>query len=357
MSEPEEGAVGGGFVDEKNGQPHQPPRTGAWENLGAYHGERAASQNNQFEARRFLPFSIGALMVFVLALEAFGVSGLGPFQIPALVILMWVLVRLVLRQRSEERSLGFFGRFIRPGLKKLLEEEGRTMIEGDKLFRGRKTVILKIDMVSYTKTTFDMPYGMRRLFQDLWFTLIDQVVAERVFLDKSLGDGSIYCLESPYPGGACLGALKCALEIRDTQIHFFDQVFQRRLKEQMEEEPGLAHAAKSYFERYEERMGHAFADRKTGIRMALVTGFVDEGLWGLSSQSHYDVLGAPVVLATRLEDQAEDGEIVMDESFLEELCGEAPALDRSWLESRRPTLKGIGPWSVYALPPSVSLSL
>lgn len=330
--------------------PVTPSKAGIWENLGASHGE-GPRRRGRLDIKRLLPSAIGGAAVLALITQELGTVELGRLHLPLLMLLAGVLARLALRQRSEERSLGFFGRFIRPGLKRLLEQEGRNITEGDKLFRGRKAVLLKIDMVGYTKATFDMPYGMRRLFQDLWFTLIDQVVAERVFLDKSLGDGSIYCMESPFPEGACSGALRCAKEIRDLQVHRFDRVFNGRLKEQIAREPGLARAADAYFERYRERMGHEFWHRRTEVRMALVTGYVDEGLWGLSSRSHYDVQGAPVILVTRLEDQAQNGEIVWDRAFLDELLAETPSFDVGELEQRRPTLKGIGPWDLYALPP------
>ncbi len=324
-----------------------------WENLGASHGtDPRAKRIGLIEARRLFPFLGGLLLIGFLIAEEVGTLEVPGLRLPAMIFLTVVLIQLALRQQTEERSLDFFGRFIRPGLKNLLQQEGRRMTEGDKFFRGRKTVILKIDMVGYTKATFDMPYGMRRLFQDLWFTLIDQVVAERVFLDKSLGDGSIYCLENPSPGGACTEALKSAIEIRDLQVRRFDRVFGRRLKEQLAREPELRQAAESYFERYRQRTSEDFWRRETGVRMALVTGYVDEGLWGLSSQSHYDVLGAPVILATRLEDQAQNGEIVMDDRFLHELLEERPGSDvADLLEQSRPSLKGIGPWDVYALPP------
>ena len=326
-----------------------PRKAGIWENLGASHGERPRRRSAVWLKGLVAPL-VGLIALAALVVDEATAVDLGVWRGVALVLIAMVLAQLILRGRTEERSLGFYARFIRPGLKRLLEQEGRNMIEGDKLFRGRKAVLLKIDMVGYTKATFDMPYGMRRLFQDLWFTLIDQVVAERVFLDKSLGDGSIYCMENPFPGGACSGAVRCALEIRDLQVHRFDRVFNSRLKDQIAREPDLAGAAEGYFERYRERLGHDFWSRSTELRMALVTGYVDEGLWGLSSRSHYDVQGAPVILVTRLEDEARNGEIVMDRAFLDELIQERPDLDPATLEHRRPTLKGIGPWDVYAVP-------
>ncbi|MEM8960014.1 MAG: hypothetical protein AAGD38_00925 [Acidobacteriota bacterium] len=248
------------------------------------------------------------------------------------------------------RSLAFFGRFIRPGLKRLLAQQ---RIRGsEKLFRGRKTVIMKIDMASFTRTTFDMPYGMRRLFQDLWFTLIDHVVADKVFLDKSLGDGSLYCFEDSLPGGSCSVALATAIDIRDRQVGHFDETFRQRLRAQLAAQPELRVAAERYLADYEARTGESFWNRRTLVRIALVTGYVDEGLWGLSSQSHYDVQGPPIILASRLEPEAMNGEIVFDQRFLDELEDERDGrLDRGQLTRRQVALKGIGAWDVWSLAP------
>lgn len=254
------------------------------------------------------------------------------------------------------RSVAFFNRFIRPGLKRLLVEKGHSLLGDEKFFRGRKTVILKLDMANYTRTTFDMPYGMRRLFQDLWFTLIDRVVADKVFLDKSLGDGSLYCFEDDLPGGSCRAALAAALEIRDRQLELFDTAYQERLASLLERTPELAERAKVYFENYRQKHGEDFKERRTQIRIGLVSGYADEGLWGLPSQSHYDVHGAPLILAARIEAQANNGEIVFDEAFLQELEEENPGcLPRSLLEARTIELKGIGTWHLFALPAHIEL--
>ena len=217
---------------------------------------------------------------------------------------------------------------------------------------------MKIDMANYTRTTFDMPYGMRRLFQDLWFTLVDKVVARQVFLDKNLGDGSVYCFEDGLPGGSCSAALRAALEIRERQLGTFDRLYRQRLEVLLERTPELGKIAPRYYERYRAKTGQDFSERRTQIRIALTTGYVDEGLWGLASQSHYDVQGGPVVVATRLEEAAENGEIVFDDDFLAELEEESPDwLDRSLLEPRQVDLKGIGAWKLYALPDGVGAEL
>ncbi|MEM9556617.1 MAG: hypothetical protein AAGC60_20325 [Acidobacteriota bacterium] len=343
-----------------------PKNAGVWENLGtseqlapASAGRASSALDVAARRRRLLIAALGAIL---LGLSALGVAGWVDLSSPlvALAILGMTAAMTAVALAGDDaarRSLAFFGRFIRPGLQRLLEEEGAGMLRGDKLFRGRKTVIMKIDMVDYTKTTFPMPYGIRRLFQDLWFTLIDRVVADQVFLDKSLGDGSIYCFEDDLPGGSCSSALRAALEIRDRQVRRFDEEFTRRLRAKLEAEPELSEPAARYFAEYRERVGGSVWQRTTSIRIALVVGYVDEGLWGLSSQSHYDVQGTPMILATRLEDGARNGEIVFDRAFYEELRAESPALlDASAIEQRTMTLKGIGAWDVLAIPPGRAAS-
>lgn len=249
------------------------------------------------------------------------------------------------------RSVTFYSRFIRPGLEKLLQDEGHRLLGDEKLFRGRKAVIMKIDMANYTRTTFDMPYGMRRLFQDLWFTRIDRVVADLVFLDKSLGDGSVYCFEDNLPGGSCRAALAAAREIRDHQVQRFDDAYRKHLSILLERTPELAERAKEYAHAYRDKTGHPFDERRTQVRIALTSGYVDEGLWGLTSQSHYDVHGGPLIVASRLESQAANGEIIFDDAFLEELEEESPGVvDTSRLEHRDLELKGIGRRRAWVLP-------
>lgn len=312
----------------------------------------------ELSVRRTLQLLLGLDVVFLV--DVFGLTRWpwplrSPFFLPfASCLVLYFVARTY---TDALRSIRFYGRFIRPGLKRLLAQKGRDIFSDEKLFRGRRTVIMKIDMASYTKTTFEMPYGMRRLFQDLWFNLIDQVVADKVFLDKSLGDGSVYCFESDLPGGSCAAAFEAALEIRDRQVKLFDVVFRRRLEALLEETPELAERAPDYFEAYQRKTQESFWKRRTQIRIALVIGFVDEGLWGLKSQSHYDVQGPPVVLVTRIEAEARNGEIVFDPAFLEELEKDRPGLiDRADLEERKVDLKGIGPWTVLALPPSAHSS-
>lgn len=336
----------------RNSRAPEIARTGAWENLGrsdGLHPDEPAPKKRRFVAVGIV--LVGASAMALLVADALGVE-LHPA--PAL-LLVALLVALALRDSLRaERALAFYGRFVRPGLQRLLREETR-MLAGDKLFRGRRTVILKIDMSDYTKTTFHMPYGIRRLFIDLWFTVVDRVVARHVFLDKSLGDGSLYCFDDD-DGRACTRALRAAVELRDREVGRFDEAFRQRLRRKLDSESNLAQVTETYLRSYREATGHDFWNRHTKVRIALVAGHVDEGLWGLSSQSHYDVQGAPPILATRLEDQARNGEIVFDRSFLDALQKESPGLlDETTLVSRTEELKGIGPWEVWVLPEGVGL--
>lgn len=345
-----------------------PKRAGVWENLGTSADDGRPpprrwlrDENVDGAPRRSrLPQMLVAAGTLVLILDVLGV-----LEPPATVnrwlerwptvtgaLLLMVAFLVVARRYGQAlRSVAFYGRFIRPGLKRLLAQQAGRIYGDEKLFRGRKTVIMKIDLADYTRTTFDMPYGMRRLFQDLWFTLIDQVVAEKVFLDKSLGDGSVYCFEDRLPGGSCTAALDAAVEIRERQVERFDAIYRQRLRALLDDTVELALPAEAYLRRFEKRNGRSFWEVRTRVRIALVSGYVDEGLWGLSSQSHYDVHGGPVILASRLEAQARNGEIVFDRVFVEELEEESPGrLDPATLEERHLSLKGIGTRAVYVLP-------
>ena len=353
-----------------------PKRADVWESYGASFGgpeERASwvgpEPRRPVDSRRWDDPMFRArlwTLLLLLALNLVHVAQLyapstlprlfrSPLWLPLLSCLVFYLV--VHSFTHAMRSLVFYGRFIRPGLKRLLEQKRRSLFGDEKLFRGRKTVIMKLDMANYTKTTFEMPYGMRRLFQDLWFTLIDQVVADKVFLDKSLGDGSVYCFEDKLSEGCCTAALRAAFEIRDRQVRRFDEIYRERLRASMAAIEELRIPAERYLREFAAKQGRSFWDARTLVRAALVAGYVDEGLWGLISQSHYDVQGPPVVLATRLEDLARNGEIVVDRRFVEELEAESPGLlDPSVLEQRTVELKGIGSWDIYVLPPEMSLA-
>ncbi len=355
----------------------RPKKAGVWENLGtsvvdmqdarsARSGRRKlrfglglgskASRRRQAKVLRPVSFALSFLVAVlaILAIESFSVLELPAWLVSYRFITLLGALALFFMVQTYVRALQlvvFYRRFVHPGLRRLLELKGEELHRGEKLFRGRKTVIMKIDIAGFTSATFDMPYGMRRLFLDLWFTLIDQVVAHQVFMAKSVGDGSFYCFEDQLPGGSCRAALEAAITIRLEKVHQFDTMFQALLSEKMENSPEFGRHASEYLARFEQRAGYSFWDRQTVVRIALVTGYVDEGLWGLSSQSHYDIQGSLPILATRLEESANDGEIMFDRDFLTELAAQAPDLvGRMVVEPRMVSLKGIGRLEVVVLP-------
>lgn len=355
----------------------RPKKAGVWENLGtsvvdlkgargpgSRPGKNAlkagfgspALRRRQSKLVTSVSIAMGLLvtLIAILALRAFSALELpGWLASYKLLTLLGALVLLFMMQtyvRALQLAV-FYRRFVHPGLRRLLEMKGDELHRGEKLFRGRKTVIMKIDIAGFTSTTFDMPYGMRRLFLDLWFTLIDQVVAHQVFLDKSVGDGSFYCFEDDLPGGSCRAALDAAISIRLEKVHQFDTMFFGLMSARMERSEEFARHAMAYLDRFEERAGYSFWDRQTEVRIALVSGYVDEGLWGLSGQSHYDIQGSLPILATRLEETANDGEIVFDRDFLDELAAQAPDIvNHMVVEPRTVLLKGIGERDVVVLP-------
>jgi hypothetical protein len=224
-------------------------RAGDWENLGTSHLDLERSRPIEHGLRRGLGrFSArgsrwgmtgwsSATLVLLLALAAIlTVRGFSRLELPpplAHPLLPILLVALILFSALRSytlslRALAFSRRFVRPGLRNLLEREAETLSRGEKLFRGHRSVVLKIDVEGFTFLTHDMPYGMRRLFVDLWYTLVDEVVARDVFFDKSLGDGSLYCFDAEERPHAARAALEAALRIRDTTVPRFDRVFRAR---------------------------------------------------------------------------------------------------------------------------------
>lgn len=258
-----------------------------------------------------------------------------------------VLFSAIHEYTKQERILAFYGRFIRPGLKQLLSTEIEKSTGDIKVFRGRQIPIMKIDIMDHTKTTYQMPFGIKRLFQDLWFSVIDYVVHDKVFLDKNVGDGSIYCFKEG-TGSDCTQALEAAIKIKAEQLAGFDKIFKNKLEDLLNATPELQKPAESYFKKFEEKFGFHFWERKTNARIALVYGYVDEGLWGLSSQSHYDVQGDLVSLAARIESQAKPDEILLDENFVAALKREN-YIGVSKLEYRMVDLKGMGQVRVAGL--------
>jgi class 3 adenylate cyclase len=307
---------------------------------------------------RLIGASTAALLLLLVLISLQAIGAFSAMKLPKALasplthtLLGALVFFFVVRTYTEAtRSIALTSRFIRPGLRRLLEARGGELERGVKLFRGRSTAVMKVDIADFTATTFDMPYGMRRLFVDLWFTFIDKVVADRVFLDKSLGDGSVYYFDTGETKGPCEAALDSAIEIRTRQVEAFDVAFRRQLCRRLAESEELARHSEHYFKSFRARTGESFWDRSTEIRIAIVAGYVDEGLWGLSSQSHYDAQGVLPILATRFEEQASNGAIVMDVAFLDKLEAECPGrLDRSSLVRETFELKGIGPWEVYVL--------
>src|SRR5258708_4029853 len=80
--------------------------------------------------------------------------------------------------------------------------------------------VLKVYFKSL-EINFGMPYGMKRLFQDLWFSMIDLEFKELIFVDKNEGDGSIYCVNENAADRICHVTLEAVIRIRDQLVNQF----------------------------------------------------------------------------------------------------------------------------------------
>lgn len=288
-------------------------------------------------------FSMTVVMAFLFSSSLLMFQFIGAswqsYQIVINLLTVVVLLLSVEDYAEKQKELAFFGRFVRPGLRDLLLSPHVRLLKDDKGFHGRKAYILKMDVVNHTLTTYQMPYGVKRLFQDMWFSTMDRVFSEHSFLDKNLGDGSIYCFADEQ--GMSNRVLEMAFQIINEELVKFDQAFHKELQALLAREEELHAPFLMYKEIYKQRFGHHFHERKTKVRIAVAYGMVDEGLWGQVEQAHYDVQGDLVTLVARLESEAAVGEIVIDELYHQKLLSESPPSRLVFLEDTV-QLKGIG---------------
>ena len=276
------------------------------------------------------------------------------FYSPALTAGMTFVILLLAVEdyATHEMEMAFFGRFIRRGLKDLLSSHRSKAYMDEKIFRGRQVPIMKIDIIGYTDFTFGMPYGVKRIFQDLFFTHVDFVVGDRTFFDKSEGDGSVYYFSERKGESGCLATLESALKIRNFAVKEFDHNFKGRLKDLLQKTPELTLPMQRYLNGYQTKTGEDFWKHQTRVRIALAYGFVDEGLWGLTAQSHYGVEGDLITIVARIEKTTNEEEILANDKFIDALKKDNPNviqnLDIQW---RTVKLKGIGDVQIARIEP------
>ncbi|MDB5037566.1 MAG: hypothetical protein JWQ35_1094 [Bacteriovoracaceae bacterium] len=307
--------------------------------------------DSRFSVSNFLIFSSMVALCFMWVLEAIIAPGstVSHISITTSIVSVVIIFLSVRDYIFNEKALSFFGRFIRPGLKSLLIEMGNKFSENKKVFRGRKIPIVKIDISDHTLLTYKMPYGMKRLFQDLWFSVIDSEFSELTFVDKNVGDGSIYCVNETATEHTCTSTLEAVVKIRDYLLPEFWKMFQIQFEALAIREPQVLEPSKQFFLDYKTRTGLDFWKNDLKIHVALVFGFVDEGLWGSLTQSHYDVQGDLVTLASRIESVAQQNEILIDQLYLLELEKENFGFSSDSFDWRNVELKGIGSFKVGSL--------
>lgn len=239
--------------------------------------------------------------------------------------------------------LAFFGRFIRPGLKQLLWDFRHKSETKSEWIRGKKIPLLKVDIVGYTDNTYKMPYGVKRLYQDLWYSYVDRILEKNSFFDMPEGDGSIYCISDGLLGGSCRAAINAAEEIKVKAIPAFDKAFKMKLALLLESVPQLRESFENFSYRYQLRMKENFSNQKTSARFIFHYSWVDEGLWGLKTKSHYNVAGDCLIELVRLEKIAGHGDYLMTRDFYNKWLEEdRDAVLRYDFDHQKRDLKGIG---------------
>jgi len=250
----------------------------------------------------------------------------------------------------QEKELAFFGRFLRSGLKDLLIKHKSDALRGTKIVQGRRVYLLKIDIIGHTDTTFGMPYGLKRMFQDYWFSTIDRVVAQKTFMDRPEGDGSVYYFADTGNEDSLKIVVDAITAIRDEAVARFDALFMADAKKFVASEQNLAEPARIFLEKYQAKTGQSFWDKKTRVRFVLLGGYVDEGFWGMLEKGHYDVQGDLNTLAARLEKEALASEIVINLDVAQKLkAGNVSGLSDYEFCFIEKSLKGIGPYRFAVL--------
>jgi hypothetical protein len=251
---------------------------------------------------------------------------------------------------NKVKMLAFFGRFIRPGLKSLIRDlRGSLGAYAGNWHRGARVALFKIDIVGYTDATYGMPYGIKRIFNDLWFTHIDQVLERISFFDHPEGDGSVYCIREEAKGGACASVVAAAQQVESVAIPAFDREFRLKVKKLVKSCPELKMPFCNFEKKYRDLSECDFWERQTRVRFVFHFGWVDEGLWGLKTKSHYNVQGNRMIEISRLEKFAREGEYLMTRAFIDQWLAEDPsAKDQFCFEWRSDVLKGIGSFD-YAI--------
>ncbi|OFZ01426.1 MAG: hypothetical protein A2Z97_07990 [Bdellovibrionales bacterium GWB1_52_6] len=289
--------------------------------------------------------TLSALLVLHCAHMAERIMRVGFIHTPLLTSLITVLVIAfsVEDYVTKQKDLSFFGRFVRKGLKDLLIGNRERALKGEKLLQGKKVVLLKLDIIGHTDATYGMPYGIKRIFQDCWFTEIDRVVAEKAFMDKPEGDGSIYFFEDVPGANVASEVLTAALAIKATAVPRFDLAFKAKLRDLLRTIPELKTPAQKFIEEYERKTGTSFWQRKTNVRFVLISGFVDEGLWGMVERGHYGLEGDLITLAARLEKKASYDAFVATPELVKKVIQEGVRIPTAALNWEEEHLKGIGP--------------
>lgn len=272
-------------------------------------------------------------------------------HLPFLTALLTILVSAISAEDyiSKTLLLSFYSRFIRPGLRQLLWDFRGYPEAQHAWHRGKKIPIMKIDIVGYTITTYSMPWGIKRFHKDIWFGHLDKIMTGLNFLDMPQGDGSIYCIREDLQGGSCSKSIETARYILENVIEKFDEEFKVRAMAEISSSIRLQVVWQKFLSRYKGFSGHDFWDRRTKVRFVFHYGWIDEGLWGLKSQSHYDILADLLIDIARLEKHADADEFLVTRAFVEQWKIENPQqfaeFDLQW---RTENLRGIGPFE-YAI--------
>lgn len=196
-------------------------------------------------------------------------------------------------QRDREKVTRIFGRYVAP---QVAEE----ILKGSEQHLGlggisREVTVFFIDIRGFTSLTEEMaPEQVVKLLNQFFDTVTRCIFENKGTIDKYAGDGAMAFFNAPLLlEDHALWALRAARSIQKEQ-----PILQERVK--------------------------SITHQPLEFRMGINTGDVVLGNIGTENRMEYTVIGSTVNLASRLEEMASPGQILVSESVYQKTQGEIP---------------------------------
>lgn len=278
------------------------------------------------------PFFQAAILTGLLALVSLGIGMLLHSRMVDPMVTEVFDVNEQLKSREEKLATlaRQLSRYLSPQVYKSLFE-GTT---GAGIFTHRKKLtVFFSDIAGFTARTDSMePEDLSYLLNSYLNAMAELVIKHGGTLDKFIGDAVLVFFGDPESRGVKEDALACV------EMAFEMQATIDRLAEQWKAR-GIARALE--------------------VRMGITTGYCTVGNFGSDSRMEYTIIGNQVNLASRLESNAQPGQILLSEETRALVsshfaCEEQPPLQVKGFDKPVQNYRAVGPLAKAAATPAVS---